>query len=343
VQATFTWASSQLGVQWVDLSIFNNGFAPATFIGFGPLDPLTASITWEGLLPAAPHVARVNTLTPAGWSASNTLLFRTLDCGISHDPPPGPEILGLQARLEQRVHASGLDVAVAVTDLQTGESVHVNGDAPHLGGCTTNLLALLRTVMDLQEGRYPESWAGDLISSTIWSSNPITARELLLIARGGDLWAAIAEVNTAMQFLGMKSSYYDHPPAFPHESTLGRSNFLTANDMNRALSGLWHGHALSPPWRDYLLDKMTRVKPGLQYLIPAGVGSAVVSHKNGFLVVPGGWVDNDSGIVTFQRGGRTYAYAITFLAQGVPAEYADIPVGQAVSSLAWEYFSSRYR
>ena len=41
---------------------------------------------------------------------------------------------------------------------------------------------------------------------------------------------------------------------------------------------------LNPCWRDYLLHKMTLVKPGLNYLIPVGASAdANVSHKNGFL------------------------------------------------------------
>ena len=96
------------------------------------------------------------------------------------------------------------------------------------------------------------------------------------------------------------------------------------------------------PWRDYLLDKMTGVKPGLQYLIPAGVSYGTVSHKNGFSWVPSGWIDNDIGIVMFDSGGVTYAYAISFYTQDVPTKYDDIPLGQAVSSMVWQYFANRY-
>ena len=56
-----------------------------------------------------------------------------------------------------------------------------------------------------------------------------------------------------------------------------------------------------------------------------------------------GWVDNDAGIVTFRRGDRVYAYAVSFFTQDVPSKYADIPLGQAVSRLVWLYFDGRYR
>src|SRR5690606_26178475 len=108
------------------------------------------------------------------------------------------------------------------------------------------------------------------------------------------------------------------------------------------LAAFWRAEVVSLDWRDYLLAKMVEVKPGLQYLLPAGVSGGTVSHKNGVLPLPSGWVDNDIGIVTFQRGGQTYAYAISFFTRDVPVKYADIPLGQTVSSMVWQYFSAAY-
>jgi hypothetical protein len=87
---------------------------------------------------------------------------------------------------------------------------------------------------------------------------------------------------------------------------------------------------------------MTLVKPGLNYLIPAGTGSgAISSHKNGFLW-ENGWADNDIGIVWFERGGVRYGYAISFFTQHVAGKYDDIVLGQRVSSLAYQWFVRRY-
>jgi hypothetical protein len=161
---------------------------------------------------------------------------------------------------------------------------------------------------------------------------------------GGDLYAGINEVNAFMQSLGMRDTLMDHPPAYFHESVFGApiDNRITALDTNRGLQALWDGRVLSPGWRDYMLRKMTLVKPGLNYLIPAGTSSgAVVSHKNGFLYAEG-WADNDIGIVWFERGGQRYGYAISFFTQYVPSKYADIPMGQQVSSLAYQWFVGRY-
>ena len=99
---------------------------------------------------------------------------------------------------------------------------------------------------------------------------------------------------------------------------------------------------LAPFWRDYLLYKMTLVKPGLNYLIPVGTSDgAITSHKNGFLFQEG-WADNDIGIVWYDRGGERYGYAISFFTENVPGKYDDIPLGQEISSLAYQWFVSRY-
>jgi beta-lactamase class A len=343
VTATISWVPSRRGDQWLDISLFNNRFAPDTFGGVGPLSPGTSSFVWGGLRPGLTYFVRINTLSPYGWEPSQTVAFAAQACGADPaQPQPNEELLGLRDRLWAEIAASGVNAAVAVTDLQTGESIDVNGDEPRLPGCTINFFVLLSVVMDVQDGLYSESEVGDLISRTVWSSNPITARDLLRRTGMGDLGAGLVKIDQLLDVLGLSVSTYDHPPAFPDESLQGSVNVLTANEMNRALVALYQARIVEPAWRDYLLNKMTGVKPGLQYLIPAGVGNGVVAHKNGFFADYSGWVDNDAGVVLFDRGGNRYAYAISFFTQEVPSKYADIPLGQTVSRLVWQYFSSRY-
>lgn len=342
ITTTLSWMPSRRGEQWLDISLFNNRFAPGTFVGIGPFPSTASSFAWSGLQPGTTHFLRVNTRSPSGWEPSRTIAFATQACGEPSAPMPNGEFVGLQESLRAEIAASGLNAAVAITDLQTGESIHVNGDEPRLPGCTINFFVILSVVMDLQEGLYSEAEVGDLISRTVWSSNPITARDLLRKTGTGDIGAGLVKVNQLLDLLGLSASTYDHPPAYPQESLQGSVNILTANEMNRALVALYEARIVEPGWRDYLLNKLTGVKPGLQYLIPAGVGNGVVSHKNGFLADYRGWVDNDAGIVMFDRGGRRYAYAISFFTEDVRYKYADIPLGQTVSSLVWQYFSSRY-
>ena len=345
VRTFFLWGTSRSGTQWLDLSIYNNGWLPGTFVAAGPFTSETWGFIWPGLLQGTTHYARVNTLTREGWKASGTYSFYTPVCDpAAYRPGPGPDMIALRDNLQRAIAASGFNAAVAITDLRTGESIDVMGDDPRLPGCTINLFALMRTVVDLQAGRYPEPEPGSLIGQTINRSDPITARALMKYYIGnGDVFAGMREVNSFMHSLGMHATLMDHPPAFGNESLFGyANNVITANDANRGLKALWDGNALTPPWRDYLLRKMMLVKPGLNYLIPAGVrGGAKVSHKNGFLYAEG-WADNDVGIVWFERNGERFGYAISFFTQNVRYKYADIPLGQRVSSLAFQWFANRY-
>lgn len=356
LKVTFSWQPGGSGQQWLDLSITDAGFAPGTFTGTGPISASRSSITWDTAAPNTTYYARINTFDNNTWTPSTTLTVTTPACGAPPLAPvtipatapvtgsmPNAAMLALQASLEQHIAAAPFETAVAVTDLQTGETISVNGNRQQLAGCVMNLLAIMQAVIDLQNGLYDESLVGDLIFQTIYGSNPVTARDILHIMDNGDIPASQRRINALIDYIGLTGTFYDHPPAYwPAYSLAGRSNLTTALDMNRALAAFWNGSIMSFEWRDYLYAKLQGVKPGLNYLIPAGVGDGVTGHKNGFLWVTTGWVDNDTGIVTFQRNGQTYAYAITFLTQGVHDKYADIPLGQTVSSLVWQYFDSRY-
>ncbi len=82
VSVEFAWNSSGQGVQWLDLSLFNNGFAPGSFLGGGPLASGQNTLVWDGLLSNTPHYVRVNTLTSLGWEASTTSVFNTAACNL---------------------------------------------------------------------------------------------------------------------------------------------------------------------------------------------------------------------------------------------------------------------
>jgi beta-lactamase class A len=237
--------------------------------------------------------------------------------------------------------------AVAVTDLQTGETVSVNGERKQLSGCSMNLFVLLQVAMDMERGRYaPETvdLVDGLISATTWSSNAATARDLYAIAGDGDALAGVARVDALIrERLGLTDTVIDHPSLYP-EFSLGRGDdWLTATEANEALAALWRGDILTPAWRDYLLSRLATVKPGLNYLtgIVAGSG-AIVSHKNGFFEYGEGFVDNDVGIVRFTKGGEEVAFAISFLSEGVPIKYADVVMGQQLVQLAFAFFSTTY-
>lgn len=287
----------------------------------------------------AVHVVWVNAPTPY---PGNTIK-------LPPPPPPiDPNFLVLRENLQKEINSIGFNVAVSVTDLQDNTTIDIKGNEVRLPGCTMNFFVLLSVIIDLQNGLYPESDVGSLISSTIWSSNPVTAHHLLVKTGGGNLYQGIDKVNTLLASPGLRSGPYpalfDHPPAYPHESRFGRdNNIITANQASQALAQLYRGKILSPKWQDYFLAKLRGVKPGLNYLIPAGVGQARVSHKNGFFWDATGWVDNDIGIVIFERNGKQSVYTISLYMEGIPSKYADIPIGQKISRLVWEYFDNKYK
>jgi len=84
--ATFSWQPIGSGQQWLDISLFNNGFAPGTFVGIGPFPAGTNSFTWDGLSPGKMHQFRVNTLTPGGWQPTPALAFMTGQCVSGSSP-----------------------------------------------------------------------------------------------------------------------------------------------------------------------------------------------------------------------------------------------------------------
>ncbi len=250
----------------------------------------------------------------------------------------------LEARLRTLIddYPAGGEYAVAVTDLQTGEVLSVHGDRPQLAACSINLMVILQATLDVRAGRLKQAPVDDLIARTVFSSNPVTARELYLLVGRGDVLRGMRRVKALMNRVGMEDSVLDHPPGYGRESLkVNPNNWLTALDSNRALEWLWTSDDLGDAWREHLLAQLTGVKPGLNYLMAAAPG--VVSHKNGFFpALDGTYVDNDVAIVRFKRGGREYAYAISFFSQWVPRKYADIPLGQAIAREASDFFLARY-
>jgi hypothetical protein len=83
LRVQFAWNPSGSGTQWLDLSIFNNGFAPGTFLGAGPLSPGTNSLVWDGLITNTVHYFRVNTFNGSFWEPSPTASFTTPNCSVA--------------------------------------------------------------------------------------------------------------------------------------------------------------------------------------------------------------------------------------------------------------------
>jgi hypothetical protein len=86
------WSTYHAGIQFIDLSLFNNGWVFGTFLGIGPYAPGQNTAVWDGLLPGLRHYLRINTLTWYGWEPSQTITFLSRnDCyGYPQPQPPIP-------------------------------------------------------------------------------------------------------------------------------------------------------------------------------------------------------------------------------------------------------------
>ena len=288
----------------------------------------------------------------AGSDVSSTgLAYRVVLPGIAllAEPPirptAGEDISALRAALAEEIASAQTpgDFAFAVTDLQTGEHISVNGERQQTAACVMNLFAIIAALRDVQGGLYPLEDVDALIRQTIYASDAVTGRELYKRVGGGDIVTGVGRVrDLQLVVIGMQSTSLDHPPAFPDESLgIGEENLITADDAALGLEALYEGRLLNEELTDWLIDAMEGVKPGLNYLTAALPPEATVSHKNGFVPLPDGYVDNDVAIVRFGPDLK-YAYAVTFFSERVPEEYADIPLAQRLVRMTWEYFSSTY-
>ena len=91
VRLQLAWTSYNLGAQWFDVSLQNNGWIWGTFVGAGPIASGQNTFVWDGFVPGARHYLRVNTLTIYGWYESQTYSFTTRTCFGGGPGPVGPK------------------------------------------------------------------------------------------------------------------------------------------------------------------------------------------------------------------------------------------------------------
>ena len=147
----------------------------------------------------------------------------------------------------------------------------------------------------------------------------------------------------------MSNSILTHPPGYTWEEygyleTKGiRDNLLTTDDLNLALGKLYRREALSSSATDYVLWSMTLATPFLNGSLGGPLpDEADLYHKIGLIGSPQNtW--NDAGVVVFERGGRQYAYAISYMGSYGGSYYEAYLHGYQLSSIAWSFFSDAYR
>jgi hypothetical protein len=76
------------GEQWVDLSLFNNGWRDGTYLSMGPLPGTLQEITWSGLAVEKTHYLRVTKRLGDRWTATITLPHTPCACLNGCVEPP---------------------------------------------------------------------------------------------------------------------------------------------------------------------------------------------------------------------------------------------------------------
>lgn len=257
-----------------------------------------------------------------------------------------PEFLALRDVLADQIDAysaqvDGIDVAIAVTDLQTGQSISVDGNEFHKTGCTINMFALFAAVDQFQAGVASPDWVAGNIAVGIGESYPPQVYRFLNTVFGY-YPDGVYRGRELMAEWGMVASEFNQVPYFPLEDRLNR---LTALETNMVLEQLYRGELFDEEWTAYTLGVLRNIAGYLNYILPGHLpASATVAHKIGYFWDSDGWVNNDAGIVTFTGAdGKEKAYVISYLSQQARTEAIGNSFGATLSGIVWDWFEAKYQ
>ena len=265
--------------------------------------------------------------------------------GARPENTAGDELLGLRDTLQGEIDTyavqTGIDVGIAVTDLQTGETISVNGNSVHKTGCVINMFALMAAVDRFEEGAASPDWVSWSVRKGIGGSFPPEVKNFLGVIFG-DFRAGVEHARTLMDDWGMETFQFDHVPYYGTEPY--QSNILTALETNDVLARLWWGELFSPEWTDYTIGVLRNTFSYIDYILPRYLPwNATVGHKIGYHWDYDGWVNNDVGIVSFTGDdGEQKAYAISYFSQYAPTEYHGYSFGARLSLIVWNFMAPRY-
>lgn len=266
--------------------------------------------------------------------------------GTRPENTAGEELLGLRDILQNEIdsyaaQAGGIDVGIAVTDLQTGETISVNGNSLHKTGCVINLFALMAAVDRFEDGAASPSAVSWSVQKGIGGSFPPEVKNFLGVIFG-DFHAGEAHARTLMDDWGLETAQFDHVPYYGTEPY--QPNILTALETNDVLARLWYGELFDPAWTDYTIGVLRNSFSYVDYILPKYLPwNATVGHKIGYHWDFDGWVNNDVGIVSFTGDdGQQKAYAISYFSQYAPTEYHGYSFGARLSLIVWNFMAPRY-
>ena len=261
--------------------------------------------------------------------------------------PVGPDYESLREELLEMIDSVSGDHAVTVLDLQTGDTISINGSRRQLAACTIKIPIMIAVAQDISAGKYTAADVQHLVIPAMGPSLTWHARELLKIAGGGDVGKGVQRANRIMTSYGVEDSLLTHAPGYwGEEHGYRRShgeieNWLTTDDLATLLGGIWNGEDLTPEERDYVLWSLTLATPFLDGAFRAPLpADAAAFHKIGVLYQPDNtW--NDAGVVVFERNGQEYAYVVAYLSSQNESTYLNgYYLNQSITRSTWEIVSS---
>lgn len=265
---------------------------------------------------------------------------------IAENQDLSPEMVQLRDDLSFDIYNysqanDGMDVSLAVTDLQTGEVVSINGNKVHKTGCVINIFALLAAVKEFEAGNASPSGLEYSIQKGIGGSYPPEVKNFLEAIYGSYVTGS-ARAQEYMREWGLVIGNYDHVPYYGGDNP--GPNLLTALESNSILTKLYKQELFDAYWTQYTLGVLRNSYSYVDYILPKYLPyNATVAHKIGYHWDYDGWVNNDVGIVTFTGAdGYEKAYSISYFSQYAPSEEAGYTFGATLSAQVWNFMVSRY-
>ena len=229
------------------------------------------------------------------------LLASFLPAATSAESPPDT-LAGLQSELSGMLSGWDGDYAVSVTDLQTDQTISVNGDAEQPAASTIKIFVAIAIAQQIDAGTINQSDVDERMQFMMGESDNEATYELIELLGDGDIVSGTADINALAQGLGTTGVILDSPPDHPEiDLGLAADNLLTSDDLNMVLAKLYSGKILSPASTDYVLDLMTLPDDWQNGSVGGPLpDGATFYHKPGWLDDPyNTW--NDAGIVVVKE------------------------------------------
>jgi beta-lactamase class A len=273
-------------------------------------------------------------------------------------PVQGDNLSTLREQFSAITRRTGVGVGVAVTHVETGKTVAINGATPLPLYSVFKLPLAITVLQDIEQSRLqldkkihitPADLApGSQANSDLWGK-PVerTVAELLELSLGRSdntssdkllqLVGGPAVVTQRMRQLGfqqldIRSSVREFTS--PH----GIQNLGSADDLARLLAQLQLGNVLRQPQLNLLLGFMERSKNGIHRLrgdLPSGT---LVADKTG--TGGGDSATNDVGLITLPGGLGHLAMAVLLTGSKLPVEAQEKVIAELARAAYDAYIST---